>query len=43
MELYEIFTLLLLGMLLFMPVALIVFLPRIRKNDKDDNNNNSEQ
>ena len=37
MELYEIFTLLLLGMLLFTPVAFIMFLPRI-KNKDDDNN-----
>lgn len=42
MKLYEIFTLLLLGMIVFMPVALIVFLPRIKKDDNDENNNSNE-
>ena len=36
MKLYEIFVLLLLGMLIFMPIALIVFLPKLsNKNNKD--------
>ena len=42
MELYEIFTLLLLGMIIFLPVALIVFLPRIKKNKDDDNSSNNQ-
>lgn len=42
MELYEIFTLLLLGMIVFMPVALIMFLPRIKNKDNDDNNTSNQ-
>ena len=39
MELYEIFVLLFLGMLIFMPVALIVFLPKISKKNDDESEN----
>lgn len=44
MELYEILLLLFLGMLLFVPVAVICFLPRFKKNndDKNDNDNTSQ-